>query len=291
MGRAVVKRLAEKGYQVRVLALPGDPLVARLDGTGAEVVYGDIADPLAVNNICKDVQVVLHLAAIILSDDELPFDQINIMGTRYLLTDADNHGVEHFIYVSSASVVYAKMTPYSRSKRIAERYVRASRLHWTIIRPTLVYGETGGLEFDLFLNYLDKYPVIPFIGSGRALKRPVYVGDLIDGFERVIALPRGMGKVYNFSGGSPITMVEFARLCLLLMGKEHKPIVHLPFLLCLLLSVVMKRVLKKPLLTWNVIAGVTLPANLDPTEAEMDLGYAPRSVEKKLPDCFPRRRG
>jgi NADH dehydrogenase len=288
IGSLLVARFAAQGHRLRVLTLPGDRGGEAIEKMGAEVIYGDISDPETVNGLCEGIDVVLHLAAVIITDTTDEFDRVNVMGTRYLLTDAASHHVRHFIHVSSASVVYRKITPYSRSKRIAERYVRQSELPWTIIRPTLVYGERGGLEFDMFLKYLLAWPVLPFIGAGQALKRPVYAGDLADGFEKVVMLDGGQKKIYNFSGGSAISMLDFARLCLTLLGREDKPIVRIPVIVCTLAAELMKRTMKQPLLKWNMIAGVIQDANLDPSDAVRDLGYRPHAVEVKLKDCFPR---
>ncbi|MBN1577019.1 MAG: NAD(P)-dependent oxidoreductase [Chitinispirillaceae bacterium] len=290
IGSALVRRLVAQGHIVRVLTLPDDQGRAAVAAKGVEVRCGDISDPQCVNGICEGIDTVLHLAAVVLSDDEHTFDRVNVTGTRYLLTDAKNCGVRHFIYVSSASVVYRRMTPYSRSKRIAERYVRGSPVPWTIIRPTLVYGEEGGMEFDIFLKYLSSWPVVPFIGKGKAIKRPVYVGDLVDGLEQIALVDKGNGKTYNFSGGSSVAMIDFARLCLMLLGREDKMVVHVPVVVCRMLAAFMQRVMKKPLLKWNMIAGVTQDANLDPAEAIGDLGYHPLPVEKKLGECFPRKK-
>jgi len=288
IGSPLVRRLVGCGHAVRILTLPDDPGAAVLAAGGVEIRYGDITDPQCVNGICEGVAMVLHLAAIVLSDDDVAFDRVNITGTRYLLTDAKNYDVQHFIYVSSASVVYRRMTPYSRSKRISERFVRDSAVPWTIIRPTLVYGEKSGMEFELFLDYLSSWPVVPFIGAGKALKRPVYIGDLVDGLEKIACVDKGTGKIYNFSGGSSISMIDFARLCLTFLGREDKIIVHVPVVACRLLAAIMRGVMRKPLLKWNMIAGVIQDANLDPADAIRDLGYNPLRIEKKLGDCFPR---
>ncbi len=290
IGGALVRQLTQQGGRIRILTLPGDQKAAEFEAMeGVELRYGDIADPQTVNGICDGVATVVHLAAVVLSDDDMAFDRVNVNGTRYLLTDAANCGVGHFIHVSSASVTYRKMTPYSRSKRIAERYVRGAPVPWTIVRPTLVYGEKGGEEFDRFVDYLVSWPVIPFIGAGKSLKRPVYVGDLIDGLERIAQIENGTGKTYNLSGGSAIAMVEFARLCLTLSGREDKIIIHIPVVLCRIAAALMLRIMKKPLLRWNMIAGVIQDANLDPYDAMADIGYDPAPVEKKLGTCFPRQ--
>ena len=44
LGSRLVHGLVAKGESVRVLTLPGDPYVSRLDGLGCEIAYGDIAD-------------------------------------------------------------------------------------------------------------------------------------------------------------------------------------------------------------------------------------------------------
>ena len=77
--------------------------------------------------------------------------------------------------------MYPHPTPYSLSKRAAEEIVTQSGVPFTIVRPTLVYGEKGGQEFDMYLDYLRKFPIVPFIGSGESLKRPVYVEDITEG--------------------------------------------------------------------------------------------------------------
>lgn len=290
MGSILVHRLISSGKRVRVLTLPGDPCVSRLKDIDVEIRYGDISKPEDLKRICEDVHTVLHLAAVIISNDESVFDRINIEGTRNLLHEAKLSSVSHFIHVSSASVVYPRVTPYSLSKRVAERFVKESKVPWTIIRPTLVYGKSGGLEFDMFLDYLDRFPIIPFIGNGTALKRPVYVEDIIDGFIKLIDSGRGLGKIYNFSGRNNISIINFARLCLVLLNKPDKKIIHIPTFIYMILAFFLKKVMKNPPLKWNVIAGVIQDADLDPREAIEDLQYNPSSVMERLPECFPRKR-
>lgn len=289
MGSVFVRKLTSEGFSVEVLTLPGDPFVSRLHGTGANIHYGDISSPEDLQGICDGVDTVFHLAAVIITDDDTLFDSVNMGGTRNILGEALRSGVKHFVHISSASVVYTKSTPYSISKRVAERLVRESGVPYTIVRPTLVYGREGGLEFDMFLSYLSKFPVVPFIGDGHALKRPVYVDDIIDGLVKIAELGTATGKIYNFSGGKAISMIDFSYLCLVLMGAEDKRAVHLPVWVCLLLARFLRKIMKNPPLKWNMIAGVIQDANLDPSEAVKDLGYKPSSVADRLPECFPRK--
>jgi len=288
MGSVLVSELHNRGELVRVCVAPGDPFVSRISDAAADICYADITKKVSLAGICKGVKTVYHLAAIIVCADEREFDRVNMEGTRNIVEEAHWAGVQHFIYVSSASVTYPAPTPYSLSKRKAEEIVKYSGLNYTIIRPTLVYGERGGLEFDMYLDYLERYPVVPFIGSGRALKRPVYVGDVIAGLVALLGKKKTFKKTYNFSGAEAISIRQFSELCLELLDKGSKPIVSLPVSLCLIIAQIMARVMKNPPLKWQVIAGITQDANLDPGPATEDLGYCPAKVSQRLPKCFPR---
>jgi NADH dehydrogenase len=151
-----------------------------------------------------------------------------------------------------------------------------------------VYGKKGGQEFDIFLSNLRKFPIIPFIGSGDALKRPVYVEDVINGLITLARQPVGIGKVYNFSGGEAISMIYFAKLCLFLMDTRYQTFLHIPVWFCKLSALFLKKVMTHPPLRWNMIAGVTQDANLDPTDAIRDLQFKASKVTEMLPRCFPR---
>ena len=159
-------------------------------------------------------------------------------------------------------------------------------MQWTIVRPTLAYNERGGEEFRMFLDYLKKYPVVPFIGAGRALKNPVHVDDLMHGFLAVGRNPKAYGKTYNFSGGEEITIRDLAKLMLKHQGIE-KPFLTIPTGLCVLAAKVLERTMTRPPLTWNVVAGITQNANLDNSDARRDLGYAPIGVREGLQRSYP----
>lgn len=282
VGRRLVRRLARDGWRVRALVLPNDPLRARLDGTGAEIVEGDIRAPETLAAATAGVDAIAHLAAVILARDPRDYDAVNRRGTANLVAAAAAAGVRHFVYVSSASVVYPRLTPYGRAKLDAENIVTAeTRLFHTIVRPTLVYDETGGQEFMLFRRYLHRFPIVPFVGPGSAKKRPVYSDDVVDGLARIVGNDVCFGKTYNLSGPEPITLRDLAKLVLKLEGAS-RPFLHVPLPVCRALAEVLSRVMPNPPLTPYAVAGFTNDADLDCGLAAADFGYAPRGVRDGL---------
>jgi len=286
MGVRLVKRLAAEGWPVRALVLPADPLRGRLDGIACEIAEGDVRDPASLGPAVAGVDTVFHLAAVILAKDPQLYDTVNRRGTGNLVAAAAAAGVRHFVYVSSASVVYPRLTPYGQSKLDAEGLVRAERrFQHTIVRPTLVYDGTGGQEFMLFLAYLRRFPVVPFIGPGTARKSPVFSDDVVDGLYRMAGNPVAHGKTYNLSGGEAITLEELGRLLLAKHGQP-KRFLHLPVGLCRALATMLEHTMKDPPLTPYGVAGFTNHADLDCGDAVRDLGYHPRGVREGIDHCF-----
>jgi NADH dehydrogenase len=286
VGKHLVRRLSADGWTVRALVLPRDPLRARLDGLGCQIVEGDIRDPAALPAAVAGADTVLHLAAVILARDPALFETINRQGTANMVAAAAAAGVRHFVCVSSASVVYPRLTPYGRSKLAAERLLAAeTRLAHTIVRPTLVYDETGGQEFMLFRRYLRRFPIVPFIGPGTAIKRPVHAEDVVDGLARIAGNPVCFGKTYNLSGPDPISLADLGKLILTLEGAQ-RPFLHVPLPICRGLAALLGRVMKDPPITPYAVAGFTNDADLDCAPATADFGYRPRGVHDGLARCL-----
>jgi NADH dehydrogenase len=281
IGSRLTRRLVEAGHAVRVLVLPDDPRAPLLDGIDCARVVGDVTRPDTLEPALSGVHTVYHLAAVLLVEDERLFQRVNVEGTRNMVAAARRAGVEHFIHVSSASVVYPRSTPYSRSKREGEAIVQASGLRHTVVRPTLVYERGGGLEFKTFAEFVARWPVVPLLGDGRARKAPVHADDLVEGLTALCDNPRVYGKLYNLSGGEVVTVRELAELVLEHRGLR-RPLLPVPVPLCRLAAAVVGRVTRRPMLMGHTLAGLTQDADLDPREAMRDLEYNPVGIRRGI---------
>lgn len=299
MGRRLCLALAARGHRVRALCLPGDGSLPGLRAAGIDVVEGDVTRPDSLPPAVSGSGTVYHLAALLLSPlRPEAFHAVNARGTANLVRACEAAGVKHFILVSSISVNYPWSNAYSRSKALAEEIVRASRLPFTIVRPTLAYEDGGAAEFMRFVGHLKRGPVVLLPRGGRARKCPVHVEDLVGGFVTLAGNPKALGKTYVFAGAGAVSLRDMAHLLLAHMGRK-KAVVGFPLWAGFVLAGAARlwaiATGRESAVTLQSLTGLVQDAvPQDDGGAAADLGFRPRSFQEGLPslrslkDCLSR---
>lgn len=273
VGKALCRELLARGVCVRVLTLPGDSLAKSLPSE-VDVRYGDVTDLDSIRGAFEGVDVVYHLAAILLSTKRGAFEHVNTEGTRNVLTASELAGVRRFLYVSSISVTYPVLTPYGESKKKGEDLVLASGLDWTIVRPTLVIGDGGGVEYNMFRDYVKMFPVYFMPGGGKCLKRPVRSVDLVKGIAVAGLEPKAVGRTYALAGSTIMTMAEMAKFVLKEAGMRHL-MIPLPWWISRKLAVLKNWIGGERVSAEQALAGFLYDAAPSIEEAGCDLDYHP----------------
>ncbi len=304
MGQKLVQKLAMAGYRIRLLCLDSDRIQGqRIQDLGqgkVEVCTGDIRSPKDLDRALIGIKVVYHLAAVIFATkNEDIFHEVNARGTENLVQAAEKVGVEHFIYISSISVIYSISNSYSRSKLAGENFVKGASLKaYTIVRPSLVHSENGGEEFLRFKNYILNARIIFLPLNGKAIKRPIHVDDLISALVQIPNNEKTFGKIYALTGDEALSLKSMAEIILkksMRAGQDEKPamalspskqknIYSLPNWLCLLAVGFfywkMKLVGGNNLFTWQTYTGLIQDAEMKDEKVREDLDFHPRSFSE-----------
>lgn len=273
VGKALCRELLSRGVCVRVLTLPGEPQAGAMP-EGVQVFYGDVTKPETLKEAFDGVQVVFHLAAILLSTKPGEFERVNAGGTRNVALAAREAGVSRLVYVSSISVTYPVLTEYGRSKFQGESYVKNSGVPWTIVRPTLVIGDGGGVEYNMFAAYVRRFPVYFLPGGGKCLKRPVKSVDLVRGIAAAGLSEKAVGRTYALAGSRVMSMAEMAASILNQSSQKHL-MLPLPWCVSRFLAVFKNRIGGRRVTAEQALAGFLYDAAPDIADAERDLDYRP----------------
>ncbi len=220
VGKAVIHALQAHGFIVRCLVRPGSE--GDLRGFEAiERVPGDVLRPTGLEASIQGCNALVHLVGIIREHPGgATFERLHSFATANMVKAAEAAEVSRFLHMSALGTRPNARSRYHQTKWEAEETVRASRLDWTIFRPSVIYGAGDGFV-TLLARMIRWLPVVPVIGDGNYRLQPVAVGQVAEGFARALAYPESKGQIYEVGGPRPYTFREILDLIGAALGKPR----------------------------------------------------------------------
>jgi len=250
VGVNLVRRLGAEGFSVRVWDDLSSPAVGGLDGTGAELVRGDVLDTDGLRTAMEGQDVVFHLAAgagVIASiEDPIANFQLNAGGVVSALWAAHQAGVARFVFSSSNAPLgphahparedapLEPSSPYGASKMAGEGYLHAFHatygLETVIVRFSNAYGPYSRHKTNAvptFIRAIEEGEPIVVYGDGEQTRDFVFVDDLCSGLIAAARVPQAAGGVFQLASGIETTVAEVIDALRVLAGDrvrvEHRP--------------------------------------------------------------------
>lgn len=190
-GRRVVRELTSRGMGVVALVRPKGDVGGeqRLAATpGVRVVEGDLDETACLRLFLTGCDAFIHVAS-------LGFGHASVVAA------VGACGVKRSVFFSSTAL-FTRLHTSSKVARIeAEDRVRSLPGGWTILRPTMIYGDTGDRNLSRLIRFLARSPIVPLPGGGRALIQPVHVDDVGRAAVDALLSEVARGEEYNLPGG------------------------------------------------------------------------------------------
>jgi nucleoside-diphosphate-sugar epimerase len=294
-GTALVRRLLSDGHTVVVLDYKEGLSATELKRRGAEVILGSVTNRDVVARAMDGVDIVHHLAAAFreLNVPERHYHEVNVEGTRTVLTEAARAGVRKVVYCSTCGVhgniddppadESAPIRPadyYQQTKYEAEPLVREWNrrgLRTTILRPAAIYGPGDPERFFMIFKRVAR-GLFPMFGDGKTLYHPLYVDNLVDAFVAAMPPEVGNGEAYLIADENYVEIEQLVKAVAAALGVTVS-IPHYPLLPLVVAGHVCEQVCRP--------IGVTPPIfprrvdwyrqnrAFDIRKAKRDLGYRP----------------
>ncbi len=277
IGRRVVSRLAEGGSSLRVLARGQRQadLPERV-----EVARGDVVSGEGLPDAMASVEKVVHLVAIIRESGGQTFEANIWRGTEKVVEAAKAAEVKKLVYVSAIGAQDNPTYLYLHAKWQAERAVKLSGLPYTILRPSIVFGE--GDEFINALAGLVRYnPVVPVAGDGKARFQPIWVEDLVTCIVACLDEDAHAGQTLEIGGPEQLTYDELLDVVKEALGRSRIK-VHVPLAVMRPLAQVMEWVLPKPPVTGEQLKMLALDNIAETDSVRRHFGIQPRRLADSL---------
>jgi len=263
-GQALLRLIAGdemfRGVRITGLCRPGGR-GERLLPYGVKIAGGDASSDESLGRVYRGEPVVIHLSSIFHAGAVLE-------GCR---------GMQRLIAVSSTRL-YSKTWERAREIEAAESAIERSGVPYTILRPTMIYGNSEDRNISKFIRLVGKCGIVPLPGGGKSVFQPVHVDDLAACILAALKAPRSAGKSYDVPGGSAHSLKEIVDI---IAGILHKKVLIVPFPLALAETAagLQEKLLPRPFIHREQIERLREDKRYDFSEAAKDLGYAPRGLK------------
>jgi len=297
VGRYVARRLAQRGWRVRVaVRRPNEALFVRPYGVPGQVepVQCNIRDEASVAAAMAGADAVVNCVGILNELGRNRFDAVQAEGAGRIARLAAAAGVAHLVHVSAIGADAGSASAYARSKAAGEAAVLAAFPAAVILRPSIVFG-TEDRFFNRFAGMARTVPVLPLVGADTRFQ-PVYVDDVAQAAVLGVTGAAAPG-IYEL-GGPEVATFRALMQRMLAVIERRALIVGIPFLAaravalgCDLVQILTGGLIENRMLTRDQVRNLARDNVVAPGARGLaDLGITPTPMEAVLPEYLWRFR-
>jgi nucleoside-diphosphate-sugar epimerase len=302
LGAVLCRKLLEDGRPVRAIYRNPDKLDA-LQGLDVETVQADVTDKAAIHAALEGGDTLYHVAALFREQGvaDSVFWDINLEGTRNVLTAAEAQGVRRMVHCSTVGVHSHILSPpadetedyrpgdiYQESKcegeKLALEWFRAGRIDGCVVRPAMIWGPGDNRTLKLYRGIARR--CMPVIGSGKIQLHWVLVDDVARGLMLAGDAEKSTGEAYIIAGQAPVNISDL--FALIAKHTGTKPIgIRVPAWPVQMVGEVVERICRplgiEPPIYRRRVDFFTKARAFDWSKAREQLGYEPgQSLDEEV---------
>ncbi len=218
LGSAIVWQLRQEGIPIRALVRPASSTTG-LQGSGAELVIGDLRDPESLRKACRGCDAVVTTASSL--HRGFDFERIDRQGNLNLIEAARKENVGQFLFTSTIGADAPDAPRIFKNKKFIEERLAASGLRHTILRPA---GFMENLVPLIRFARRSGWAIIP--GPGTTKTSYIAVRDIAEMARLVLANPPAKDSVIEF-GGEELSILYCVALLQKALGRKIR-VLHMP---------------------------------------------------------------
>jgi nucleoside-diphosphate-sugar epimerase len=266
LGRHIVDKLKKK-FIITCLVRRN----VTIPGTAVKIF--ETYDDKIVEDVITDSDIVIHAAAQIHGDEKI-MTEANVRFTKKLVALSGKGKTKYFIYISTENVNHGSTDIYTKTKRLAEEEVKRFA-HNLILRPTVIYGPGDIKYVGRVIKIIEKFPVVPVLGSGDSLFQFIYIDDLTEIINQAVV--KEMDGIYTVAGPQSYTYNEFMYTLMEVMSTK-KGLFHTPLWILKPISYILNMLFKNPSLTPTQLDNLAMDRIYDISKIITTFNYKPTEL-------------
>lgn len=228
IGDHLTRALLAAGHQVVAGCRDPRRMVARHPGVEPLAVdFGRDHHPSCWLPRLSGVDAVINTVGIIREGRDGGFDALHRVAPQALFDACVEVGVGRVIQISALGADDEARSRYHLTKRAADDHLAALPIHWTILRPSIVYGL--GAESSAFFRALAALPVVGLPEGGVQPVQPVHVEDLVSVVFAALEEGAPSGRRIDLVGPRPVTLRELLSQWRRWLGMGPLRVIALPY--------------------------------------------------------------
>ena len=217
VGRVLAAQLQLAGYSVLIPS--GHPSAGRELRMlpKVQIENANIHEFDALQSLCSRIKpggAVINLVGVLHDRPAEPYGKIfksaHVELPKNIITAMQLHGLKRYLHMSALGADPKGPSMYQRSKGDGELAVKASKLDWTIFRPSVIFGAQDQF-INLFVKLTKLFPLMPLANYGAKFQ-PVSVDDVANAFVKALNMPQTIHQSYDLVGPKVYTMQEIVEL-------------------------------------------------------------------------------
>ncbi len=177
IGRHILQTLEQQNHNVIACCRKPEKLFFKAETSSIlQLDYAEMTSESDWSPYLQDIDAVINCVGIISESKNQTFQMLHAQVPIVLFKAAEQVGVKKIIQISALGADETAKSAYHLSKKAADDVLKSLALDWTILQPSIVYGD-GAQSMALF-HALAASPVHVLIDGGKQLMQPVHVSDI-----------------------------------------------------------------------------------------------------------------
>lgn len=307
VGYALVKELANRGEQIRLILRSDSPVFDKIE---CQKIMGDICNPEVLDKAFEGAETVYHVAGVvdISGTKDKQLWEVNYEGTKKVVEACKKAGVKNLVYVSSVDAIRVDDSmdvitetkdfdpdllegTYAKTKAAATKYALESadeNLKICVVHPSACIGPYDNNKTSSMITAINLYSKgffsLTFDFGGYNF---VDVRDVAKGM--VAAAEKGRNGECYILCGKAYTLNQFMCSLADVCGKKHPKITlkkkHIDTIIPIFEKISAAAKLP-PVVNEYAIRKICENCNFTYKKAEKELGYSPRPLADSLRDTI-----
>jgi NADH dehydrogenase len=275
----LIPQLRKGGQPLRCL-VTNEAEGARIKAPGAELAIGNVTDPDSLRAGMVGVDTVIHLVAVIRETRQNTFNRVNVIGTQNVVNAAKSAGVKRFIHMGILGATADPRYTYLHSKWLGMEAVKSSGLDYSILQPSVMFGEGAGFVASLVRSIHLAPFIVPIAGDGNSKLQPIWVGDVVTCLGKLLAGEK-RGESCQIGGPEIVTYAAMIDEVLRALGEKRLKI-YIPRWMMMPAVAVMDGLLSNPPISMAEFKSMEIENTTDPNSVEKQFGFKPMPLRDGL---------